>query len=59
MRAEGWAECPSCGLPARAGAFAALLAVQPECPVCRAAVHPVDVAAVPGLAERRLKAYRG
>lgn len=59
MRAADWAECPSCGLPARADALTALLSAEPECPACRAVVHPAAVVVVAGLAEQRLRALRG
>ena len=33
-----WTECPACRCPANGVAFATLLAVQPQCPLCGAAV---------------------
>ncbi|BDA43684.1 probable WD repeat-containing protein 19 [Coccomyxa sp. Obi] len=38
-----WTECPACGCPANGLAFATLLAVQPQCPLCGAEVSATDL----------------
>ncbi len=43
MSQGDWAECPACKCPANGLAFARLLAVQPQCPLCGSEVNESEI----------------
>lgn len=43
MVRDDWSSCPNCKFPARFTPFLKLLRVQPQCPMCNAAVDPLRI----------------
>eukprot|EP00051_Salpingoeca_urceolata_P033288 m.20040 g.20040 ORF g.20040 m.20040 type:complete len:1352 (-) comp6065_c0_seq2:172-4227(-) len=62
MTKAGWSECPECHFPAIYSEFAALLQVEPSCPMCTEPLTPDRIMQIPdpdAVLQRYKHAYEG